>query len=125
MSRGWITFASILLKSLLTITAALILICTTGMDKLAAGLRMLKVPRLFVLQLLLTYRYISVLIEEVSRSIRAYKLRAPSKKAFTPVLGERSLVSCSCGPLTGRRECIRQCVYVVLQENTMQEPTPG
>ncbi|WP_193352132.1 MULTISPECIES: cobalt ECF transporter T component CbiQ [unclassified Dehalobacter] len=84
LSRGWITFASILLKSLLTITAALILICTTGMDKLAAGLRMLKVPRLFVLQLLLTYRYISVLIEEVSRSIRAYKLRAPQQKGIHP-----------------------------------------
>lgn len=82
ISRGWVTFASILLKSLLTITAALILISTTGMNKLAYGLRMLKVPRLFVMQLLLTYRYIAVLIEEVARTVRAYKLRAPGQKGI-------------------------------------------
>lgn len=82
ISRGWITFASLLLKSILTITAALILISTTGMNKLAAGLRLLKVPRLFVMQLLLTYRYIAVLIEEVARTIRAYKLRAPGQKGI-------------------------------------------
>ncbi|UWG97072.1 cobalt ECF transporter T component CbiQ [Dehalobacter sp. DCM] len=82
ISRGWVTFASILLKSLFTVTAALILISTTGMNKLAAGLRMLKVPRLFVMQLLLTYRYITVLIEEVARTVRAYKLRAPGQKGI-------------------------------------------
>ncbi|AET66212.1 cobalt ABC transporter, permease protein CbiQ [Desulfosporosinus orientis DSM 765] len=80
ISRGWITFISILLKSGLTVTAALLLIATTGMDRLAGALRMLKVPRLFVLQLLLTYRYISVLMEEVARTLRAYSLRAPEQK---------------------------------------------
>jgi cobalt/nickel transport system permease protein len=50
------------------------------MDRLASALRMLKIPRLFVLQLLLTYRYISVLMEEVARILRAYSLRAPGQK---------------------------------------------
>jgi len=80
ISRGWVTFLSILLKSGLTVTAALLLIATTGMDRLAAALRMLKIPRIFVLQLLLTYRYISVLMEEVARTLRAYSLRAPEQK---------------------------------------------
>lgn len=80
ISRGWVTFLSILLKSGLTVTAALLLIATTGMDRLAGALRMLKVPRIFVLQLLLTYRYISVLMEEVARTLRAYSLRAPEQK---------------------------------------------
>ncbi|SDG31098.1 cobalt ECF transporter T component CbiQ [Desulfosporosinus hippei] len=79
-SRGWVTFLSILLKSGLTVTAALLLIATTGMDRLAGALRILKVPRIFVLQLLLTYRYISVLMEEVARTLRAYSLRAPKQK---------------------------------------------
>lgn len=79
-SRGWVTFLSILLKSGLTVTAALLLIATTGMDRLAGALRILKVPRVFVLQLLLTYRYISVLMEEVARTLRAYSLRAPKQK---------------------------------------------
>ncbi|KJR46622.1 Transmembrane component NikQ of energizing module of nickel ECF transporter [Desulfosporosinus sp. I2] len=80
ISRGWITFLSILIKSGLTVTAALLLIATTGMDRLAGALRMLKIPRVFVLQLLLTYRYISVLMEEVARTLRAYSLRAPEQK---------------------------------------------
>lgn len=80
ISRGWVTFLSIILKSGLTVTAALLLIATTGMDRLAGALRMLKIPRIFVLQLLLTYRYISVLMEEVARTLRAYSMRAPNQK---------------------------------------------
>ena len=82
ISRGWVTFLSILIKSCLSVGISLLLIATTGMDILAAALRMLKVPKIFVLQLLLTYRYISVLIEEVSRMMRAYTLRAPSQKGI-------------------------------------------
>lgn len=82
ISRGWITFLSILIKSGLTVTVGIILIATTGMDKLAAALRILRIPKIFVLQLLLTYRYISVLIEEVSRMMRAYSLRAPGQKGI-------------------------------------------
>lgn len=84
LSRGWVTFFSIFLKCGLTVSAALILIATTGMDRLAEVLRMLKIPRLFVLQLLLTYRYITVLMEEVSRILRAYSLRSPLQKGIHP-----------------------------------------
>jgi cobalt/nickel transport system permease protein len=82
ISRGWITFLSIFIKCGLTVTASIILIATTGIDELASALRMLKIPRVFVLQLLLTYRYISILIEEVSRMTRAYSLRAPGQKGI-------------------------------------------
>lgn len=82
ISRGWITFFSVFLKCILTVSAALLLIATTGMDRLASALRMLKIPRLFVLQLLLTYRYISVLMEEVSLIWRAYSMRAPRQKGI-------------------------------------------
>ena len=78
--RGWITFASIMIKCALTVTTCLILVSTTGMDKIAQALRTLKVPNIFVLQLLLTFRYISVLIEELARMLRAYGLRAPRQK---------------------------------------------
>jgi cobalt/nickel transport system permease protein len=54
------------------------------MNRLAEALRMLKIPRIFVLQLLLTYRYIAVLADEVSRLQRAYSLRAPGQKGVHP-----------------------------------------
>lgn len=79
---GYLTFISIFIKCTLTVTASILLIATTGMDKLGAALRMIKVPKIFVLQLLLTYRYISILIEEVSTMTRAYLLRAPGQKGI-------------------------------------------
>ncbi len=82
VSRGWITLLSIFIRGGLTVTASILLIATTGMDKLAEALRMLKIPKILVLQLLLTYRYISILIEEVSRMMRAYSLRAPGQKGI-------------------------------------------
>ena len=93
LSMGWITFISVCLKCLLTVFAALLLIATTGMNNLAAALRMLRIPKLFVLQLLLTYRYISVLLEEVSLIWRAYSLRAPGQKGINwkvwgPLIGQ-------------------------------------
>jgi len=93
LSRGWITFVSVFLKCVLTVGATLLLIATTGMDRLASALRMLKIPRLFVLQLLLTYRYISVMMEEVSLIWRAYSLRAPRQKGihrrvWGPLIGQ-------------------------------------
>jgi cobalt/nickel transport system permease protein len=84
VAGGWLTFASILLKSSLTVTACLLLIATTGIDRLGAALRTLRIPRLFVLQLLLTYRYLAVLGEEAERMYRAYALRAPSRKGLEP-----------------------------------------
>lgn len=93
LSGGWVTFLSIMIKCVLTVSAALLLIATTGMDKLGTALRMLRIPKLFVLQLLLTYRYISVLIEEVSLIWRAYSLRAPkqrgiNRKVWGPLMGQ-------------------------------------
>lgn len=78
--RGWISFASIMIKSGLTVTACLILVSTTGLDKIAQALRTLRVPGVFVLQLILTFRYISLLTEELARMLRAYVMRAPLRK---------------------------------------------
>ncbi len=83
LSGGWVSFLSILLKGVLTILAALVLIATTGITRIAAVLGMLRVPRIFILQLLLTYRYISVLVEEVGRTVRAYALRSRREKGIS------------------------------------------
>ena len=82
ISQGWLTFFSIFIKCVLTVAAGVLLIATTGMDKLGAALRMLRVPKIFVLQLLLTYRYISVLSNELARMLRAYSMRAPGQKGI-------------------------------------------
>ena len=79
---GYITFTSIFIKCLLTVTASILLIATTGMERLGLALRMMKIPKIFVLQLLLTYRYISLFMEEVSTMSRTYALRAPNENGI-------------------------------------------
>jgi cobalt/nickel transport system permease protein len=93
ISSGWLIFISITLRGSLAVTAALLLIATTGMDGIALSLRKIMVPRIFVLQLMLTYRYISVLLEEAARTLQAYSLRAFDPKGLKrevwgPLLGQ-------------------------------------
>lgn len=80
ISGGWISFFSIIIKCALTVFSSLLLIATTGMNNIAFALRKLKIPKIFVMQLLLTYRYISVLLDEISHVWNAYVLRASFQK---------------------------------------------
>jgi cobalt/nickel transport system permease protein len=75
VSGGWCSFASILLRFVLTVSAALTLIACTGMHRLGAGLEQLGVPRVFVAQLLFLHRYLFVLADEGQRTLRAVALR--------------------------------------------------
>jgi cobalt/nickel transport system permease protein len=76
ITGGWLSFASIILRCLLTVGAALVLVACTGMFRLCAGLQKMGVPRLFVLQLLFFYRYLSVLAGEGSRMVRSIEIRS-------------------------------------------------
>ncbi len=76
VSGGWVSFASILLRFLLTVSAALILIASTGFTAVCMALEKLGAPRAFALQLLFLYRYLFVLIDEGARLVRARGLRS-------------------------------------------------
>ncbi|MBP2626068.1 MAG: ecfT 5 [Firmicutes bacterium] len=84
ISGGWISFLSILLRFLLAVTAALILVATCGIDAIGMALLQLKVPKVFVIQLLFMYRYLYVLLEEFIRTIRAHSLRSFQGEGIRP-----------------------------------------
>jgi len=75
ISGGWVSFASILVRFVLTISAALALVATTSFPRICQGLDALKVPRAFIVQMLFLYRYLFVLVEEALRLRRARDLR--------------------------------------------------
>ena len=89
ISGGWISFASILARSILTVGAAFILVGVTGFTSVCQALERLGMPQVFAVQLLFLYRYIFVLTEESSRASRARELRSCGKKG----LGIRSFGS--------------------------------
>ena len=84
ISGGWISFASIMLRFGLTLSAALILISTTGFSAVCLALGRLRVPRAFTVQLMLLYRYIFVLAGEASRMVRAWSLRSVNARKMSP-----------------------------------------
>jgi cobalt/nickel transport system permease protein len=92
VSAGWISFASILVKFALTISAALLLIATTSFPGICRGLRRLGLPALFVSTLLFLYRYLFVLAEEAMRVVRARDMRSFGKgvtgvRVFVRIVG--------------------------------------
>lgn len=80
ISGGWISFASILARSTLTVGAAFILVASTGFTAVCQALESLGMPKVFAVQLLFLYRYIFVLTEESGRASRARELRSCGKK---------------------------------------------
>ncbi|MEM5795532.1 MAG: cobalt ECF transporter T component CbiQ [Bacillota bacterium] len=76
ITGGWVSFLSLTLRLALTVTAALILVATTGIDALCTALLRLGVPRVIVTQVLFMYRYLHVLLDEFIRLTQAYSLRS-------------------------------------------------
>jgi cobalt/nickel transport system permease protein len=80
ISGGWISFASILTRSVLTVGTGFILVAVTGFTSVCQALERLGMPQVFAVQLLFLYRYIFVLTEESGRASRARELRSCGKK---------------------------------------------
>ena len=71
-----------MLKGIFSLFASFLLIATTKIDDICAALRFLHVPSVLVTLFLLTYRYIFIMMEEVSVMTTAYHLRAPDQKGI-------------------------------------------
>lgn len=82
VSGGVVSMLTLMLKGVLCLTASFLLIATTSIDALCAALRMLHVPGMLVTLLLLTYRYVGVMTEELAVMTDAYRLRAPGQKGI-------------------------------------------
>lgn len=92
ISSGWISFASILIRSILTVGSGFILVGVTGFTAVCQALERLGMPKVFAVQLLFLYRYIFVLTEESGRASRARELRSCGKKgqgihSFSSLIG--------------------------------------
>ncbi len=93
LSGGWVSFASILIRFVLTVAAALVLIAGTGLNALGLALEKLGAPNGFVVQLLFLYRYIFVLTDEAlrlmrARALRSFQGRGLGFKVFSHMIGQ-------------------------------------
>ncbi len=74
--EGAARFASIALKSWLSVQMAVVLVSSTPFPALLAALRALKIPRLLVAIVGLMWRYLFVLVDEALRLLRARESRS-------------------------------------------------
>lgn len=80
ITGGVVSMVTLMMKGVFSLMVSFLLIATTSIDALCAALRKLHLPSIFTTLLLLTYRYIGVMLNEVSIMSEAYKLRAPGQK---------------------------------------------
>ena len=98
LTAGEMSFLVLLARTVLCVSAVLILVAVTPFSELTAQLRRMHVPTLFVRLFEMIYRYISVLIEEASTMLTSYRLRAggaqwPEIKYFGAFIGQLLLRS--------------------------------
>ena len=80
MTAGVLSMLTLMMKGIFTVLASYLLIATTTIEKLCYAFRLIHIPKIMVTQVMLTYRYVTVLLEEVNRITQAYSLRAPKQK---------------------------------------------
>jgi len=79
---GIVSMITLILKGIYAVTISYVFVATTSIEKLCVALKKLHVPGIIITQIMLTYRYIGLLLEESSRVTTAYALRAPGQKGI-------------------------------------------
>ncbi len=92
ISGGWLSFASLVVRAMLTVGGGMILVGVTGFTAICQAMERLGMPRAFAVQLLFLYRYLFVLTEEGARASRARELRSFGQKgqgigSYGPLVG--------------------------------------
>ena len=93
VSRGWITFVSIVFRGLMSVQAIMILVEAVGFEGVCRGLRRIGVPAGLVTQLLMVYRYMTVLLTEclnmrLARMSRCYGRTRMSLSMWGRITGQ-------------------------------------
>lgn len=82
ITTGMLSMITLFLKGIFSLCAAYILIMETGIQGMCVAMRTMKIPETIVTVVMLIYRYIILLLQEVRNMLLAYSLRAPGQKGI-------------------------------------------
>lgn len=105
VTKGGIAFTVIILKSIFSVMCTLLLVSTTKLEDVGYAMEKLKIPPVFVTVLLFVYRFLFLLVEEVTQTQQAYELRSGHRGVHIKIWG--SLI----GPIIIRAYERSQMVY--------------
>lgn len=80
VSRGWVSYLSIIVRSVLSVQALLLLTGAGGFPGLCRSLERIGVPAFLTTQLMMVYRYLTVLLQESLDMNRARQARGYGKR---------------------------------------------
>lgn len=83
ITGGWISFFSIIIRFILTVSSVMIMIACTGINNICLALEKFHAPAIFISQIQFLYRYLFVLAHETMRISIARKLRSFNTRYFT------------------------------------------
>lgn len=83
INQGWVSFASIILRGLLSLQAVILMVERIGFLDIFNTIRRIGFPNVLCTQLLLTYRYLSVITEEALIMKRAREARGYGRKSYS------------------------------------------
>ncbi|MDE5749909.1 MAG: energy-coupling factor transporter transmembrane protein EcfT [Duncaniella sp.] len=82
ISRGWLTFAGVIVRGILAFQALLLLVETEGFAGMCSAMRRLRVPAVLTTQLMMVYRYLTVLLTEALTMQRARRARGYGRESL-------------------------------------------
>lgn len=82
VTGGAVSMVTLMMKGTFSLLASFVLIAATPIDQLCAALRSIHVPGILATLLLLTYRYIGLMLGEAAAMAQAYQLRAPNQQGL-------------------------------------------
>jgi cobalt/nickel transport system permease protein len=115
--EGLLAFVTILVKSWLSVQAALVLTTTTHFTDLLYGLQGLRLPTLLVGILSFAYRYLFVLVDEAQRLLRARECRSaelPGRRSGRSTFWQAAVVGRMVGTLFLRAYERSERIYVAM-----------
>lgn len=82
ITGGMVSMVTLMMKGIFSLMMSFLLIATTPIEEICTALRMIKMPKMLVVLVLLTYRYIGIMLDEVGIMYDSYMLRAPGHKGI-------------------------------------------
>lgn len=82
ISGGVISMITLMMKGVFCLMASFLLVATTPIESICYAFRQIHFPRILTSLILLSFRFLTVLLEEVSIMTNAYHLRAPHQKGI-------------------------------------------
>lgn len=82
ITRGWLTFLSVILRGLLAVQMLIVLTEACGFNGICRTMHKLGIPSFLTDQLMFVYRYISVLLSEAIAMRRAREARGFGRKSY-------------------------------------------